>query len=301
MRKNTQFHAEDGTVLRGWWYTHEDGKPHPGIIMAHGFSGTKEMFLDNFASTFHSAGFEVLVYDHRNWGESDKPVPGEIDPTQQIRDYRDAITWFSQQSGVDANRIGIWGSSYAGGHVLVVAAVDRRVRCVVSQVPLISGRQTARHLIRADHWPALRAGFDADRQARLAGEAPATLPVTWENAADEPCALPTADTHDFFLGPENQEMLTHWQNEVTLRSMELFTEYEPHIYIDRISPTPLLLVLARDDVLVESDIALKAYETALQPKKLLILECGHFDAYDGVPFEVSGAEQTQWFSEHLLQ
>ena len=59
-----------------------------------------------------------------------------------VRDYRNAITFVQTLDGVDPERIGIWGTSYSGGHVLVVAAVDRRVRCVVAQVPTISGWQT---------------------------------------------------------------------------------------------------------------------------------------------------------------
>ncbi|MCF7552291.1 alpha/beta hydrolase [Pseudonocardia sp. WMMC193] len=299
MRQNVEFRTEDGTVLRGWWYAGEGPGPRPGIVMAHGFSATKEMYLDDFAELFHEAGFDVLVYDNRNLGESDGPVPGEIDPWQQVRDYRDAITWFSGQEGVDAGRIGIWGSSYSGAHVLVVAAIDRRVRCVVSQVPLVTGLQNARRLVRSDFWEGLRAGFDADRRARLAGEAPAMIPVAFEHAPDEPAALPTQDTHDFFFGPIRDRAKT-WRNEVTLRSVELFTEYEPHAYLARISPTPLLMVVATGDVLTPCDLAVSAYEQALEPKRLLLLDGGHFDAYVDEAFEISGAAQRQWFTDHLM-
>lgn len=300
MRKNVEFGTEDGTVLRGWWYAGEGSDSRPGIVMAHGFSATKEMHLDDFAELFHAAGFDVLVYDNRNLGESDSPLPGEIDPWQQVHDYRDAITWLSQQGGVDADRIGVWGSSYSGAHVLVVAAIDRRVRCVVSQVPLVTGLENARRLVRSDHWDGLRAAFDADRRARLAGEPPAMIPVAFENAPDEPCALPTQDTHDFFFGPI-RERATTWRNEVTLRSVELFTEYEPQAYVPRISPTPLFMVVATGDVLTPCDLALSAYERALEPKRLLTLAGGHFDAYVDEAFAVSGPAQLQWFTDHLLK
>ena len=68
--------------------------------------------------------------------------------------------------------IGIWGSSYSGGHVLVVGAIDRRVKCVVSQVPLISGYHNFRRLVRADIFAGLGRQFDADREGRFDGEAP---------------------------------------------------------------------------------------------------------------------------------
>lgn len=299
MRDDISFPADDGVTLRGWLYRPErPAGDTPLIVMAHGFSATKEMYLDDFAEVFAAAGMSVLIYDNRNLGASDRPVPGEIDPWQQIDDYRAAITWGSQLDGVDPGRVGIWGSSYAGAHVLVVAAIDRRVRCVVSQVPLISGSENARRLIRADHFAGLRESFDADRVARYRGGAPATIPVTWADDPGEPCALPTADTHDFFFGPI-AERAPRWRNEVTLRSVEMFVNYEPGAYLPLISPTPLLMVVASGDHLTPVDLATAGFERAAQPKKLLVLPGGHFDAYVDDAFATSSAAQRDWFGRHL--
>jgi dienelactone hydrolase len=299
MREDVSFPADDGVTLRGWFYRPDDATgPTALVVMAHGFSATKEMYLDDFAEVFAAAGLSVLVYDNRNLGESDSPVPGEIDPWQQIQDYRAAITWAGLRDDVDAERIGVWGSSYSGAHVLVVAAIDRRVRCVVSQVPLISGSENARRLIRSDHFAGLRQAFDADRVARYQGGAPAMIPVAWTDSPDEPCALPTADTHDFFLGPILDRAKT-WRNEVTLRSVEMFVDYEPGAYLPLISPTPLLLVVAAGDHLTVADIALAGYERAAEPKKLLLLPGGHFEAYVGEAFAVSSVAQRDWFLTHL--
>ncbi|PJE37540.1 acetylxylan esterase [Pseudooceanicola lipolyticus] len=298
MKTDITFNTEDGTTLAGWFFAAAgaDG-PAPTVIMCHGFSATKEMHLDGFAKTFQAAGMNVIVYDNRNLGDSGGTPRGEIDPEQQIRDFRDAITYAQGRADVDPNRIGAWGSSYSGGHVLVVAARDRRVKCVVSQVPLVQGLENARRLVRSDLWAGLREGFVADRQARLRGEAPLTMPVIGETFGD-PCALPTEDSHRFFSDlPE--EKRGRWQNEITLRSMELFTEYEPGDAIARIAPTPLMIVVGRDDHLTPADMTLAAYERALEPKKLLVLECGHFEAYTDGPFEISAPAQCEWFQTHL--
>lgn len=298
MRDDIAFRTEDGTLLRGWLYRPAGAGPFPAIVMAHGFSATKEMYLDDFAVAFAAAGILVLVYDNRNLGDSDGTPRGHIDPRQQVDDYRDAITHVATHDAVDAGRIGVWGSSYSGGHVIEVAAIDRRVRCVVSQVPLVSGLENARRLIRADHWAALRAAFDADRAARLRGEPPQMLPVVGEHEGD-PCALPTADSRAFF-----QRIVAErdcgWVNTVTLRSVELFTEYEPGRRIGAISPTPLLMVLARDDQLTPFDLAAAAYDEAREPKQLLVLPGGHFDAYVGDNFRCSVAAQCDWFARHLM-
>jgi dienelactone hydrolase len=187
-----------GVTLRGWLYLPErPAGPVPTIVMAHGFSAVKEMYLDAFAEVFAQAGLGALVFDNRNFGASDGEPRQEIDPWQQVRDYRHAITYASTLPTVDATRIGIWGSSYSGGHVLVVGAIDRRVRCVVSQVPLISGHRNARRLIRADFLAPLQAQCDEDRRRRFAGEAPAMIPVVAENPL-APCVLPTADSWQWF-------------------------------------------------------------------------------------------------------
>src|SRR5260370_15211566 len=144
-RRDIEFNAE-GVILRGWFYAAEPS-PAPAVVMAHGFSAVKEMYLDRFAEVFHGAGLNVLVFDNRNFGASDGEPRQEIDPWAQVRDYRHAITYASTLPEVDAARIGIWGSSYSRGHVLVVSAFDRRVQAVVSQVPLLSGPANIRHLV----------------------------------------------------------------------------------------------------------------------------------------------------------
>ncbi|MGH3439763.1 MAG: alpha/beta hydrolase [Sciscionella sp.] len=115
-RRDIEFGAE-GVTLRGWLYTPEDASGAvPTIVVAHGYSAVKEMYLDKFAETFAGAGLGALVFDNRNFGASDGEPRQEIDPWAQVRDYRHAITYATMLSEVDSDRIGIWGSSYSGGH-----------------------------------------------------------------------------------------------------------------------------------------------------------------------------------------
>ena len=174
MRKDIEFKTEDGVTLRGWHYLPVGRSGAlPTIIMAHGFSAVKEMYLDRFAEAFSSAGLAAVVFDNRNFGASDGEPRQEIDPWRQVRDYRDAITFAETLPETDAERIGIWGSSYSGGHVIVVGAIDRRVKCVVAQVPLVSGHANARRLIRSDMLPA-GTGHVQRRPARTHGRAAAS-------------------------------------------------------------------------------------------------------------------------------
>ena len=295
-RRDIEFDAE-GVTLRGWFYD-ADGRSGaaPTIVMAHGFSAVKEMYLDKFAEVFAAAGLNALVFDNRNFGASDGEPRCEIDPVEQVRDYRDAITYATTLDEVDPVRIGAWGSSYSGGHVLVLGAIDRRVKAVVAQVPLISGSANIAELVRADFRAGFRQMFDDDRAARFRGDPPAMVPVVAEDPL-APSALPTPDSWTWFT-ETGKTRAPSWRNEVTLRTVEMLGEYEPAAYIARISPTPLLMVVAREDHLTPAHLAIDAYERAREPKRLVILPSGHFDAYvDG--FDGASAPARDWFVEHL--
>jgi hypothetical protein len=295
-RHDIEFDAE-GVTLRGWFYPAEGASgAAPAVVMAHGFSAVKEMYLDRFAEVFAAAGLGALVFDNRNFGASDGEPRREIDPWAQVRDYRHAITYASTLPEVDPARIGVWGSSYSGGHVLVVGAIDRRVKAVVSQVPLVSGHDNLRALVRADFIAGFREMFDADRLARFQGKAPAMVPVVDPDPL-APSALPTPDSWKWF-SETGQTRAPAWRNEVTLRSVEMFTEYEPVSYMPYISPTPLLLLVARGDHLVPAELAIAAYEHAREPKTLVIMPDGHFDAYVK-GFDSASGPARDWFTRHL--
>jgi fermentation-respiration switch protein FrsA (DUF1100 family) len=194
----------------------------------------------------------------------------------------------------DPQRIGLWGTSFAGGHVLVVAAQDHRVRCVVSQVPLISGRESARRLVPAPVLLQVLDAHRADRHARMAGDEPAMLPVV---SADPtaPSALPTPDSWAWFSARGEG---TAFRNEVTLRTMEYAFGYEPGLLIGRISPCPMLMIVALADLVCPADLALEAYARAHEPKRLITIPGGHFDPYSGSGLEEAATAAADWF---LLQ
>lgn len=172
MRNDIELLSE-GRTLRGWLYRPEGEKDkYPAIIMAHGLSGVKEQYLDRYAEVFVTAGFGVILYDHANFGTSDGIPRQEADPVLQRRGYRDAISFAQTVSWIDPQRIGLWGTSYSGGHVLEVSALDRRVRCVVSQVPTVSGYRFSQRRVRSDLVPSLLSDFEADRAARFPGQNP---------------------------------------------------------------------------------------------------------------------------------
>src|SRR5271170_1155641 len=253
--------AEGGIELGAWLFLPAGNGVHPAITMAHGFGGTREHGLKRFAQAFASAGFVVLVHDHRNFGTSGGDLRGDIDPWRQIADWRRAISYLGGRPEVDPARIGIWGTSYAGGHAIVLGATDRRLRCVVAQVPTISGYEQGLRRVSPDATPALEHAFNEDERARLRGEPPRRQAVV-SGDLSVPAAYRSQEAIGFFLQPIPEGL---WKNEVTLRSTRAARMYEPGIWVSRVSPTPLLMVVARDDKVTSADLALAAYERGWSP------------------------------------
>ena len=90
----------------------------------------------------------------------------------------------------------------------------------------------------------------------------------------------------------------HYENKVTVRSSRAARMYEPGQWVSRVSPTPLLMIIALNDTITLADTGLAAYERALQPKKLVTIPGGHFDAYHS-QFETSSGAARDWFLKHL--
>jgi len=128
--------------------------PLPTILMSHGWGGTAAMLRPQ-ATAFASAGYLVVAFDYRGWGESDsrviltRPPPEKsgqryaaevreirevVDPIDQATDIFNVIHWVMGEPRADKNRVGLWGTSFSGGLVIYVAARDPRIKALVSQV-----------------------------------------------------------------------------------------------------------------------------------------------------------------------
>jgi dienelactone hydrolase len=154
----------DGTRLSGdLWYPKglESGDRLPAVILCHGWGGVRSHLNQAYASEFAAAGYVVLTFDYRGWGDSDsrlvikekisetdesglitvraQAIRELVDPFDQTEDIIHCLDFLSGEPGVDPDRIGLWGTSFGGGHVVYVAALDKRVKCIVSQVPSMDG------------------------------------------------------------------------------------------------------------------------------------------------------------------
>lgn len=276
--------------------------PGSALVMAHGFSATKEMALDRFAEVFAAAGITVLVYDHRCLGASDGAPRQLIDPYLQARGYRCALDWLCARPEVDAGRAGIWGSSFSGGEVLVVGAVDRRVKAVVANVPLVGfpGVDYSDAAATAERFAALRAALDdpsgpgtAASRAEPAGPlAPVHAPGNELHVV-----MPQTESTEWFLRAGGEG--TNWENRIFLGGTpEGAPTFDPGVAAAHVAPTPLLMVVASADTLAATDVALAAYGAG-EPKQLELVEGHHFVDYDGDAFDHVAGVMTQFLTKHL--
>jgi len=190
----------------------------------------------------------------------------------------------------------VWGTSYSGAHVLQLAAFDRRVKAVVSQLMLVDGPANAARLNRADVLPGVVDFLAADRVQRYATGKVNYLPVVGPEGS--PSALPTAESNVFFNDVVAKNA-PRWENRLTLESMEKFLEYVPAASIHRISPTPLLMVVADDGRLTPTDLAIEAYGRAREPKRLVTFRGGHFGAYLPPALDTTAGAAVDWFRQWL--
>jgi dienelactone hydrolase len=132
-----------GEHLAAYLYRSEPAEGDvPCVVMAHGFSATRDDGLPPFAETFRDAGFAVVLFDYRHFGASTGEPRQLLDIGSQHDDYRAVVAWARRLEGIDPDRIVPWGSSFSGGHVLAVAAGDPRIAAVISQAPFTDAIST---------------------------------------------------------------------------------------------------------------------------------------------------------------
>ena len=263
----------------------DDGDKLPTIILCHGWGGTAALLRPE-AVAFARAGFMAIAFDYRGWGASDgrviltqarpradgqgrvyqaevREIREVVDPLEQTTDLQNVVHWAAGDPGVDRARIGLWGSSYSGGHVVYVAARDPRIKCLVAQVPALDSR-----------W--VGAGF---QRALTLGEA--TRMARGELGYPEPGAVVVGNLHG---APIRARLL----------------DYAPVEDAARAAHCAMLFVVAeKEELFRNEDHARLAFDRARGPKKYVVLPgITHYGVYREARAKATALEIT-WFHDHL--
>ena len=269
-----EFESE-GATLRGRLYRPAEATTDaPAIVMAHGFS-VLAAWLDDFATDFAQAGFAVLVFDHRNFGESDGTPRFGFDTLLQIRGYRDAISFLEKQPGIDKQKIAAWGESASSLVVQFIGVFDERVRAVIAHTP-VCGNSTMKFDESPEKFEWARQNWStldlstvptrelAVRFCRLhEGEGP----VVVEGGAAVSYATRM-----------RKKYATDWSNQIFILQRKLEAQFNEQRLPAKYLKVPTLFVIATDDEVPLCELATNSqcFDLIEAPKQLVEVKGGHF-------------------------
>ncbi|MDV6011308.1 alpha/beta fold hydrolase [Haloechinothrix sp. LS1_15] len=280
------------TVCAAWLYRPDGSGEHPVVVAAHGFTGTRELALDAYAERFAEAGFGVLLFDYRSFGASAGEPRQLLDIGNQLDDWREAIAAARALDWADPERVALFGSSFSGGHVVTLAAEDRRIAAIVAQCPFSDGLATlratpVRHGLRMSGH-ALR-----DQLAALFGGSPHYVPAVADPGEPGMMTTPDAKAGMEALVPAQ----TTWRNQVAARIALRLPLYRPGRDAAKVA-CPALWCVTDHDTLCPAENTVRWARRAPRAE-ILRYPIGHFDIYTGEHFERAVTDQIAFLTRHL--
>jgi dienelactone hydrolase len=270
-------------------------KKTAAVVLGQGWAGS-HVSIEKYAAAFAKHGLVAMAIDYRGWGNSEgkarviSPVNlgggmekdenrhtivknatvwikrTELNAKDQQEDYRNAISFIQGEPGVDPDKIGVWGSSYAGGNSLAVAGQDARVKVIAVQIPGIGGNPDGRQPTKYSA-PMLA---DAIKRARTG---------------------------------QGDEMWTGYSRSLLIDSsmIEANAENNTLQWAKNIGERPFMVIVAQYDELINNETAGKAaIDLAKGPKEYIVVpDITHFEMYSGKPFEISSEAAARWFATYL--
>ena len=277
-----------GLKCAGWFYpSSEQREKSPCVILAHGFGGVREMRLDAYAERFAGAGYHALVFDYRHFGGSEGEPRQILDIKKQHQDWQAAIHYVKTLPGVDARKIVLWGTSFSGGHVLVLGVKNPGIAAVISQVPHMSGLATAMLAGPVQNFRLTLAAF-RDLATMPVNRSPHYVPIFGCPGDLAAMTAPGEKQAALRLYPDGFQ-----PNEtVAARIFLSVAQYSPGRWASRLQ-VPWLVQVAERDQTTPVKPAVKAAGKA--PKgRLIAYDAGHFDVYVPPLFEKTVGDQIEF-------
>ena len=292
MKKPVTFYSE-GLRLVGDVYYPDDlspGEKRAGIVLCHGYTGVKDLYLPDNARLLTEAGYVAMTFDYKGWGESEGPR-SRLAPHSRVSDVQAALTFLGTLPEVDAERLGIYGTSYGGATVVWVGAIDPRVRCVVSVVGIGDGARWMRSVRRPDEWHDLLERSRKDRVKRA---------LTGQSELIERSEILLLDRQSAELAQAGRRNNPAAVNAIPLEYVDDTLSFNPEWVVDKIAPRPVLFITTDDDRLVPPEESRELYARAGEPKKLVVLKgCGHYEVYAEPAFGKVMQATLAWYQEFL--
>jgi pimeloyl-ACP methyl ester carboxylesterase len=280
-----------GEQLAAYVYRPDAAGDVPCVVMAHGFSATRDDGLPPYAEAFRAAGFAVVLFDYRHLGASSGEPRQLIAVGKQHDDYRAAVAYARGLEGIDADRIALWGTSFSGGHAVSVAATDPRIAAVVAQCPFTDGVPVLLNVPPKNIVRATLAGI-RDQVRALTGRKPLLIPAVNPPGGFAAMTAPEAKPGFEGIVPEG----SRWRNEFAARQMLTLPLYRPITKVKRVA-MPLLVCVCDADQTTLAPPATKLGERAPRGE-IKHYPGGHFDIYHD---ESARTDQVEFLTRHLAR
>lgn len=292
-----------GEKIKADLYKPEGEGPFPVVVMAGGWCYVKELRQPQYAEEFVKRGFAALIFDYRRMGASEGAPRQHIDPWDQIEDYKNAVTFAENHSDLDETRIGAWGISYSGGHVLVLGAMDPRVKVIVANVPVIDGYETMWRVHGTERFRKLKDLLTTDRRNRA---------TTGEYGYMGMSGTPTNPNGDMTTWPFDEVRVVfeelkatqapRHEHRNTVLSVENLMQYNAAPFAARIINKPVMMIVAKDDDITMWDQEIAAFDSIQSPEKELVVlpATDHMTLYSNLTaLDYAAKAAGSWFSSHL--
>ena len=292
MKRAVEFYSE-GFKLVGDVYVPDglpSGEQRAAVLLCHGYTGVKDLYLPDNAKTLNDAGYVVMTFDYKGWGESEG-TRSRLAPYSRVADVQAAMTYLSIQPEADADRIGLYGTSYGGATVSWTAAIDQRAKCIVSVVGIGHGARWMSRVRRVDEWVDLRERSKEDREKRA---------TTGESDYVDRSEILLPDRQSAELAAAARRLNPAAVGTIPMEYVDDTIGFNPEWIVDKISPRPILFITSEDDRLVLPEESEQLYAHAGEPKKLVVLKgYGHYEVYSEPAFSEVMVETLEWYGEYL--
>lgn len=283
----------DGYKLAGDLYgppRHVPGTACPGIVLCHGYTGTRRIHLPDYAECLSAAGYVVLAFDYKGWGDSEGPKH-KLAPYSRVADVQAALSFMQSRPEIGRTRLALFGTSYGASVATWTAAIDPRVKCLVASIGVGNGARWMRSVRRPDEYADLMQRAADDRIERaLTGRS--TL------APRDEILLPDRQSRE--LGNAARRNNPAAVTEVALEFVDDTLSFNPEWIVDKIAPRPVLFITSDDDRLVPAQETEAMYVRAGEPKKLVVLTgIGHYQFYSGEALRQVMDATLSWYRDHL--
>ena len=274
----------------------------PGIVMCGPFSSVKEQTLPHYAERFAKAGYSVLTFDPRSYGESEGEPRAHHDPTRITEDYVSAARYMMTRKDIDPDKVAAVGVCIGGGYAVSAAARERKIKAVISIAGGFNVGGTFQQFMGVEGFATYSAKIHAVMREEYRTGIVQYVPTIAPGFSTEIpiAAMPNPEAYSYYSRTHASDA-PMWSEKMTVASLEAFYTYNAIDHVPLIAPAPLQIIHGTKDLFLLPEYAQQAYDAALGPKELVWIDThNHIELYDQDPYvSIAVANATRWLDRYM--